>query len=132
MSTTSTFVVHDSRRWRVLQTIEDPIDGTMHELMRHDGRIGSFERTPIVRWAKVNDCQPWKRPGKRRIISETTERGRKVIFEYDERSAVVSLRLSGQRKALTSTLGGLYWTLARQQAANERRDRAFARRKRRS
>jgi hypothetical protein len=122
--------LNDGYRWRVLQTAIDPEDGEMHELMRLVGRVG-MDRTQRVLWARTSDCRPWERRGVRRIISETTERGRKVIFEYDERAGVVTLRLSRQRRGLTSTLGGLYWTLARQQATNTKRDRAFAKRTRR-
>lgn len=125
----SAYVTHDGYRWRVLQTVVDPLDGEMHELMRNGARIGQAKE-PKILWAKVSECRPWQRAGKRRIISEQTERGRKVILEYDEKTGVVTLRLSGLRNGLTSTLGGLYWTLQRQQASNAKRDRAFKRRTR--
>lgn len=126
-----TYVTHAGHRWRVMQEITDPNDGPMYELSRRMGRVGENTGNAILRWALVSDCQPWKKTGLRRIISATTERGRKIIFEYDAKNDVVSLRLSRQRKALTTTLGGLYWTLQRQAAMNAKRDRAHARRVRR-
>ncbi|HEY6965855.1 MAG TPA: hypothetical protein VI229_00175 [Burkholderiales bacterium] len=123
-----TYVRHDGYRWQVLRTVHDEQDGPMHELMR----IAPFgNRLPKVLWAKATECTPWKAEGIRRIVGVVPLRGRKVIFEFVPGTDEVRLRLSRQRTALTATLGGLYDTLARQKAANERRDRAFKRRTKR-
>lgn len=121
------YVTHFGNRWTVLQEEIDPEDGKMLQIMRKVGRIGAERRTSII-WARESECSPWKKGSVRRIISETTERGKKVIFEHDGETGVVTLRLARQRTSLTTTLGGLYWLLVRQQAANVKRDRAFARR----
>lgn len=128
--TSASYVVHDDYRWRVLRSITDPLDGEMLELFRLEGSIGA-ERKGRTIWAKAVECQVWQRPRLRRIIPETLLRGRRVFFEYDERTEIVTLRLGRARKGLATTIGGLYDTIARQQAANTRRDRAHARRMRR-
>lgn len=127
MSATS-YVMHDGHRWRVLRTITDPVDGELHELLRLVGKLGAA-RTSRTLWAKVCECTPWEKSGVRRIRTSARLRGRRVVFEFDPRTEVVTLRLERQRRAVTSTLGGIFDTLLRQRAAVERRDRAFARRR---
>jgi hypothetical protein len=123
------YVNHDGHRWHVLRTVDEGEDGIMLELSRLVGRIGGHRR-PRVIWAKAGECQAWQRPQVRRIRTTARLRGRRVVFEFDERTEVVTLRLERGRGGLTSTLGGLYDTLARQKAANVKRDRKFNRRTR--
>jgi hypothetical protein len=53
-----------------------------------------------------------------------------VVFEYDQQTSIITLRLKRQRRGYTTTLEGLYDLCARQQAANAKRDALFKRRTR--
>ena len=73
--------------------------------------------------------QPWRRGKVRHIKGTLPHRGKRPVFiDLDTGTEEIRVRLRGQRKPLTCTFGGLYDVLARQQAMNAKRDRAFRKR----
>lgn len=124
---TPTYVLHDGYRWKMLGSTD--VDGEPAYDLARQVPGGRGKRTLL---ARVRDCQPWQRPaGTRTIRGEKPHRkGRPVVFEYDQQTGVITLRLKRARAGFTTTLEGLYDMCARQQAANLKRDREFTRRTR--
>jgi hypothetical protein len=119
------FVMHDGYRWKVAGVIE--LDGEpAYDLVRPVPG-GKGTRSLL---ARASECAPWRRPaGTRTIRGEKPHRkGRPVVFEYDQQTGVITLRLKRARSGFTTTLEGLFDMCARQQASNLKRDREFTRR----
>jgi len=128
------YVLHDDVRWKVVGEIEID-DRPAFELRRRVPVHGGTRRQWQVRviTAFVSDCQAYVAPGRTRVIRGKFphRRGRPVVFEYDQQTSIITLRLKRQRRGYTTTLEGLYDLCARQQAANAKRDALFKRRTRR-
>jgi hypothetical protein len=115
------YVSHNGRRYHIVGIMPSE-DSTPDRY-----RLRPFKGPDII--ASAADCTPWKRGKVRHIKGTLPHRDRRPVFiDLDTGAETIRVRLKGKRKAMTCTFGGLYDVLARQEAINARRDRAFRKR----
>lgn len=107
MTTHPTYVIHDERRWRV---VEQDTERVSHEPMYRLARPG-FQGGTL--YAFVSDCKPWN-PGPRRRIW----RGPNEILESDGRT--MTIRKRGSRTRYPTSLEAIYSMTVKAHVANER------------
>lgn len=115
------YVVYEQRRYRIIsRSRREPY----HDMIL---RLRPF-RGPDVMVAE-NLVTPWKRGTVRHLMGKMPHRDKRPVnIHIDTATEIIRVKLKGKRKGFECTFGGLYDVLARQQAMNDRRDRAFRRR----
>lgn len=108
-----TYVVHDEKRWRVLETLE--IDG-------EPGYLATKINGPAIA-IRVTECTVWKRGPRRRIW-----RSDGCVLESDGRT--MSIRKERTRQRWPTSLMAIYSMTVKAHMANEhaKKQRAKARR----